>query len=291
MAVETLPPPPPEVLSAHMSSGGFSRQRNLLAISNNTESDKGHDLDHVGNEVEARLAGRHDIVIISWANDNMDGAAERVHDAITRYGALSSVLLHQRSIDEIPQIIKDAQAIFVTGGNTFRLPTNIHADKHADGEFVDARSGANRVSVAGLLWQHVLEGKPFLGVSAGAMIQVEDFRTCADIIPLSARRKLRDGSVNHRTDGLNFFRSNVSIHPHFEDSELDNMDEAEAKHLQEYADDDTGHTIVALRNGVAIDVRGDEAEIRGVTSAVLFRAKQEREEIQPNTNVSFLLGK
>lgn len=291
MAVEMCARPTPEVLNTSLSSEVFSRQRNLLAISTNTQSDKDHDLDYVGNEVEARLAGRHDIVIISWASNNMDGAAERVHNAISRYGALSSVLLHQRSIDEIPQIIQDAQAIFVTGGNTFRLPTNIHADKHADGEFVDARPGANRVSVADLLWKHVSEGKPFLGVSAGAMIQVEDFRTCADIIPSSARRKLEDGSVNHRTDGLNFFRSNISIHPHFEDSESDRMDEAEAKHLQEYADDDTGHTIFALRNGVAIDVRGNTAELRGVTSAVLFRAKQEREEIQPKTNVSFLLGK
>ncbi|SRR5258708_6150791 len=91
--------------------------KNLLLISCSTIYGRTY-LDHVEAEIHDLLAGVQRVVFVPFALYDRDAYSAKARDRFQRMGfALESA--HSASAPQ--QLIKDAAAIFIGGGNTFRL--------------------------------------------------------------------------------------------------------------------------------------------------------------------------
>src|SRR5580765_421947 len=90
--------------------------KNLLLISCSTTFGRGY-LDHVENEIRDLLKGHRSVAFIPFALDDRDAYATKAEERFKRMGfALESAYASMPF-----RIIEKSEAIFVGGGNTFRL--------------------------------------------------------------------------------------------------------------------------------------------------------------------------
>src|SRR5215813_13242758 len=123
-----------------------SSRKNLLLISSSTIYGHGY-LDHVAAEIRDLLADIQRVVFIPFALYDRDAYAAKARERFQRMGyTLESI----HSTSNPRRLIDEAQAIFIGGGNTFRLLRALY-----DYRLLDAiRSRAE-------------SGVPFIGSSAG----------------------------------------------------------------------------------------------------------------------------
>jgi dipeptidase E len=163
----------------------------------------------------------------------------------------------------------EAEAIFVTGGNTFRLVKRLYDAKLLD--VVRAR---------------VRAGLPYIGVSAGTNVACPTLCTTNDMpicwpsscetfgfVPFQINPHFTPGRSYHVIDG--------NIEPYAGETRLDR--------LREYHEMNA-RPVLALREGAILRIEGAVATLRGPGGAVLLRKGAEPEVLAPGTDVSHLLA-
>lgn len=238
----------------------------LLLFSNSTNHG-GSYLGHAAKPLREFLDGVKNVFFIPFALSDHDTYTNRVQLALEQYG-VSVTGAHTPT--EPKAAIRGADAVFVGGGNTFRLTSELYARKLLDPIREYARAG----------------GKYF-GASAGTNVACPSLRTTNDMPIVEP--------PGFSTLGLVPFQ--INAHYLDADPSSKHAGESRAERLDQFLEDNPG-PVVGLREGTHVRVTGSRqtarAELGGAPvnsptpePAVLFSAGDKPRNIAGD--VSFLL--
>ena len=232
--------------------------RRLLLISNSTSHGSGY-LDHCADEVAGFLAGVGRLLFVPFAIHDRDGYAARVRQ---RFALLEIAVDSLADAAEPRRAVADAEAVFVGGGNTFRLLAALYES----GAFEALRRRAEA-------------GMPYVGASAGTNVACPTIRTSNDM-PIVEPPSF---------DALGLVP--FQINPHYLDPDPASTHQGATRELRirEYLEEND-RTVVGLREGSWLRVEGGAVSLGGVAPARLFRRGADPEERRPGSRVDFLLG-
>ncbi len=135
-------------------------EKRLLLISNSTCYGSNY-LDHCQNEIQEFMQGITDILFIPFALHDVDMYESLAKDRFKKMGILLTSL--HRSRDQKSSIEK-AHALFVGGGNTFRLINELYIR-----------------DIISTIREKIEKGMPYIGTSAGSNIACPTIKTTNDM--------------------------------------------------------------------------------------------------------------
>jgi dipeptidase E len=231
--------------------------RRLLLASTSKVHGTGY-LDHLVPHLEPLLAGVNRLLFVPYALHDLDGYTGRVRQRFTELG-IAVDGIHQGA--DPAAAVTGAAAIFVGGGNTFRL-----LDRLLRGRLIEP------------IRRRVAEGMPYLGASAGSNVAGLTIRTTNDM-PIVR-------PTSFRALGLVEFQ----INPHYVDSDPDSthMGETRDDRLREFHEENET-PVVALREGALLEVEGDRVTLRGEPGGKLFRRGREPRPLAAGDRIDRLL--
>lgn len=154
--------------------------------------------------------------------------------------------------------VKNAEAIFIGGGNTFVLLDTLI-----------------RLDLISTLKSAIENGKPYLGTSAGTNIVGPSIKTTNDM------------PIVHPTtlDALNLIP--ININPHYLDPDPNSKHKGETREtrIKEFHQYNT-EMVVGLREGSWIEVNGDEMILRGNHTVRIFRKDKLPFELEPGAKLT-----
>ncbi|MDA4892666.1 dipeptidase PepE [Streptomyces sp. MS2A] len=226
---------------------------NLLLLSNSTNAGRAY-LDHAWDAVEPVLSGIDELVFVGYALADLDAYTAKVRDAFAPHG-VRVIGVHEGA--DPAGTVRDAHAVLVGGGNTFRLLSHVK------------RTGLDRA-----LRAHAAAGRPYLSASAGTNIAAPSIRTTNDM-PIVFPEGF---------DALGLVPFQINCHYLDADPDSTHAGETRAQRLAEYLEENE-RPVVALREGTWIRVADGRAEIGGAAvapdrgPALLFRRGADPEEV------------
>jgi dipeptidase E len=228
----------------------------LLLLSNSTNYGGGY-LDHAMTAIRELLAGVRSLVFVPFALHDPDAYTARVRARFAREG----IAVRGVGLEEGPQAVEGAEAVFVGGGNTFRLLL-----------------GLQECDLVHALRERVLAGMPYLGASAGTNVAAPTIMTTNDmpiVEPLGF-------------DALHLVP--FQINPHYIDADPASvhMGETREQRLLEYLEENPW-PVVGLREGGWLRVEGSSVRLESA-SARLFRRGRDPEDVQPPAELGRLLA-
>lgn len=227
--------------------------RRLLLISTSTVHGTGY-LDHAEAEIRDHLLGLNSILFIPYALADYNAYAAKARERFERFG----IPLH--SIHEFPQpahAVENAEAIFIGGGNTFRL--------------LRALYGRRLVQV---IRARVNSGIPYMGASAGSNVACPTIRTTNDM-PIVEPPTL---------DALNLFPYQINPHYLDPDPSSTHMGETREERLLQYLEENDT-PVLGLREGCYLRVQDGRIWLKGMRPARVFCRGKEPFELPPGTEV------
>ncbi len=235
--------------------------RDLLLISNSTLHGSSY-LDHCEPRIREILGGRKRVLFIPYARPSgmtWDDYTTKARDRFQKMG-FDLTGIHENSDGE-HNAIREAEAIFIGGGNTFVLLKQLY----------DA-------GIANLISAVVKDGVPYIGTSAGANVAGRTIMTTNDM-PVAYPPSL---------NGMGAVPFNINPHYLDHDQNSKHMGESRETRIKEYHvfNDDT---VVGLREGAMLRVIGDRVALQGSTGARIFRKGKEPLEYLPDSRLDFLL--
>ena len=158
------------------------------------------------------------------------------------------------------QAIQEAEGIFTGGGNTFLLVFQLYKN-----------------NVMEILSETLKKGTPYLGTSAGSNITGLTMQTTNDmpiIYPPS-----------FQTLGMIPF----NLNPHYLDADLESkhMGETRETRIKEFHAFNSV-PVLGLREGSWLEVKGNKITLKGELTARLFKQNQLPEELESESDLSFL---
>ena len=231
----------------------------LLLISNSTNPGEGY-LDHVAGAIGTFLAGASDVLFLPFAMHDIAGYGKKTCARLNEMGiecrSASDVTDWKRAVDE-------SGAIFAGGGNTFRLLKALH----------DLR-------LMPAIRSRVASGVPYMGASAGANVACPTIKTTNDMPIVEPQ--------NFSALGLVPF----AINPHYVDRDPDSPHQGETRELRIHEfHEENAEPVIGLREGSFLMVDGSRLHLDGTAHARLFRRDEAPEEVEPGTDLDFLLGR
>ena len=286
----------------------ISENRIILGISNTYL--KGNPwLIHVEKAINKLIERDKKILILPYALQDIDWYADKLKSVFRRMGYEKTFSLHHYPNEEEKRI-RDADAIFIAGGNTSRLLANLHSLRNADGSKVDHRTNATSVSIIGPIRKAAQSGTIIMGSSAGLNVICNDIRTTNDMH--LAVQNLADGKIVSRVDALGLLPSHLSINPHFLDKVelnnaerallpdaiknkvltiLDHQGEARIERLERAIQIDPKRKILALREGAYFIIRGNQMTLHGKTGGFVLQNGAPPKKVIEGMDLSDLLVK
>jgi dipeptidase E len=204
------------------------------------------------------LRGARRAVMIPYAQSDHDYATARFQEWLAPQGVEISGV---HTADDPAAAIGEAEAIFVTGGNSFRLVTALH-----------------RLSLIDAVRSAVDRGIPYYGASAGANVACPTIRTTNDM------------PIVQPPSFTAFNLVPFQINPHYIDPpppEARIGETREERLLQFLEENDV--VVVALREQSWLEVDGPHVGLRGTGGAVLFRRGAEPVQLSGGADLSSLL--
>lgn len=234
-------------------SGGESLDRRLLLISNSTLFGSGY-LDHAENEIRDFLGGPRRVLFVPFAQYDRNAYA-----AMARW-RLKSMGYELDSVHEVPdpkRAVETSEAMFIGGGNTFRLLKGLY-----DSDLL----AAIRRSVA--------SGAPYIGSSAGSIVAGPTIKTTKDM-PIVQPPSF---------DALALVGFQISPHYLDPDPNSTHMGETQEERINQFLEEN--HTpVVGLREGTMLRVERGAILLKGVATARIFRRDYQPIEIEPESNL------
>jgi dipeptidase E len=229
----------------------------LLLISSSTTYGTGY-LDHAEQEIRAAMGKARRVIFIPYALADRNAYGKR---AAIRFQVMG---FECKPIDEYPNAasaLDEADAIFVGGGNTFRLLKTLY-----DLGLVEA------------IRSRVAQGMIYIGASAGSNVACPTIRTTNDM-PIVEPPTL---------NSLNLFP--LQINPHYTDADAHSihMGETREERLLQYLEEN-GCPVVGLREGAMLTMNEGRIQLRGSSGARIFRRGRAPEELLPPAELDGLL--
>ena len=229
----------------------------LLLLSNSTNHGQGY-LDHAMPEVLSFLGAVRRLAFVPFALFDREGYAAKAAARFEREGvAVTAVTPDLAGRD----VLEAADAVFVGGGNTFRLLDTLQ-----------------KTPLLHVLRDRAVSGMLYLGASAGTNIAAPTIRTTNDM-PI-----VQPASF----DALALVP--FQINPHFLDADPStrHMGETREERLREYLEENEA-PVLGLREGAWVRVEGDAMTLGGANGARLFRRGTEPVELPPGADLSAVL--
>src|SRR5262245_8208038 len=232
-------------------------EKRLLLISNSTLYGGGY-LDHAEKEIRNFLGAVRRVLFIPFAQRNQDAYAALARQRLATMG------YEMDSAHESPdprRAVNGAAAVFIGGGNTFRLLKGLY-------DF-------------GLLppvRRKVDEGVPYLGSSAGSIVACPTLKTTKDM-PVVQPPSF---------DALGLVGFQISPHYLDPDPGSTHMGETQEERINQYLEENHA-PVVGLREGTMLRVENESIVLKGITAARIFRRGQAPLEVEPGSNLAELL--
>ena len=223
----------------------------ILLLSTSTVFGTGY-LDHAEAEIIDFLGGRTRVTFVPFALHDHAGYARRASRRFAQMG-IEVESLHEAG--DMRQAIADAEAMFIGGGNTFRLLKALY-----DHDLL----GAIRARVAA--------GMAYMGASAGSNVAGLTIKTTNDMPIIEP--------PSFEALGLVPFQ----INPHYLDADPSSTHMGETREERIFQFHEENETpVVGLREGAMLRVIDGECTLRGATGARLFRCGEPATEIAPGS--------
>src|ERR1043165_4821480 len=229
----------------------------LLLISNSTLYGSGY-LDHAESEIRDFLGDVKRVLFVPYALHDRDAYAATAKTRFTKMGyELSSI----HTAKDPQRAIADTEAIFIGGGNTFRLLKTLY-----DYELL------------AIIRDRVRAGMPYIGSSAGSNVAAPTIKTTNDM-PI-----VQPPSFDAL--GLVWFQ----INPHYLDPDKNSthMGETREHRLVQYLEENDT-PVAALREGAMLRIENGETLLKGSSGARIFRRGFDPVEVSPGEQIDALL--
>ena len=230
----------------------------LLLLSNSTNHGRGY-LDHAMGEIRALFGPLPRLLFVPFALHDRAAYAARVRARFASEG----IAVHALTADEEGhRALDSAEAVFVGGGNTFRLLKVLQ------------ESG-----LLERLRRRAQGGMPYLGASAGTNIACPTIRTTNDM-PIVQPARL---------DALGLVPFQVNPHYLDPDPSSRHMGETREDRIREFLEEND-RAVVGLREGSWLRVEGRSGMIAGAAAARVFRRGGPPEERPSGAPIDDLLS-
>ena len=228
-----------------------NQTKRVLLISNSTLHGSGY-LDHAETEIRDFLGGIERVLFVPFALYDRDAYAKRTRE---RFASLGYELESIHRASDKQQAVRDAEAIFIGGGNTFRLLKELY-------DF----------DLLSVMRERVESGIPYIGSSAGSNVAAPTIRTTNDM-PIVEPPSLK-------ALGLVPFQ----INPHYLDPDPNttHMGETREERILQFLEENET-PVVGLREGAMVRVAEGSYLLKGSTGARIFLKGRQPVEVGPGT--------
>lgn len=232
--------------------------RRLLLVSTSTTHGTGY-LDHCAEQIQELLGGLGRVLFVPYALFNHDGYTAKARE---RYGRMGYELTSIHEVEDPVAAVRAAEALFIGGGNTFRLLARLYEK--------------------GLLEpirERVAAGMPYVGTSAGSNVACVTIRTTNDM-PIVEPPSF---------DALNLVPFNINPHYLDPDPGSTHMGETREERILQFLEEND-KTVVGLREGAMLRIEDASARLLGSTGARIFRRGHPPREVGSGEDLDFLLS-
>ena len=229
----------------------------LLLISNSTLHGSGY-LEHAAAEIRDFLGDIKRVLFVPFALADREGYASKARRQFQGMGyELDS--LHEAA--EVQRAVTEAEALFIGGGNTFRLLKALYD-----------------LDVLKSIKARAEQGMPYIGSSAGSNVAAPTIRTTNDM-PIVEPPSL---------DALGLV--GFQINPHYLDPLPDSthMGETREERIIQFLEENET-PVAGIREGAIIRVEDGWATLKGSSGARIFRRGQPPLEILPGASLNEVL--
>lgn len=229
----------------------------VLLVSNSTVYGRGY-LDHVESEIKNFLGSTRRILFFPFALHDRDAYAATVR---TRFGAMGYSLESAHETAVPWKAVEETDAIFIGGGNTFRLLKALEDLDLIEPICRKARSGA-----------------PYIGSSAGSNVAGPTIKTTKDM-PIVQPRSF---------NALGLVRFQISPHYLDPDPNSTHMGETQEERILQFLEENDT-PVVGIREGAWLLCNDGSITLKGETGARIFRSGHAPVEVTPGTDISQLV--
>jgi dipeptidase E len=230
----------------------------ILLISNSSVYGRGY-LDHVGKQIKNFLGDIEKVLFFPFALYDRDEYAAK---AKARFTTLGYALKSAHTTPDARKAIEQTDAIFIGGGNTFRLLKALQ-----DFELLDS------------IRRKIKSGAPYIGSSAGSNVAGPTIKTTKDM-PIAQPRSF---------DSLNLISFQISPHYQDPDPTSKHMGETQEERILQFLEENPT-PVVGIREGAWLLIEDGSVMLKGEAGARIFRRGEAPVEITPGTEISELLG-
>ena len=233
-----------------------NKTKRVLLISNSTLYGSGY-LDHAEPEIRSFLGDGKRVLFVPYA---LFDRAKYAGTAQQRFQKMGYELTSIHTANDPVAAVNETDAVFIGGGNTFRLLKMLY-----DFSLLDA------------IRDRVSNGMPYIGSSAGSNIAAPTIRTTNDM-PIVEPPSL---------DALGLV--SFQINPHYLDPDPNSkhMGETREERIVQFLEENET-PVVGLREGAMLRIENGETMLRGSTGARIFRREMEPIEILPGARLDDL---
>ena len=233
-------------------------KKRLLLISNSTLHGSGY-LDHAEAAIRDFLGEPLRVLFVPHALRDRDAYAGQARGRLEKMGyGLDS--LHE--VPDAWEAVSRADALFIGGGNTFRL-----------------LQALQDLSLLQPIRRRVEEGKPYIGSSAGSVVACPTIRTTNDM-PIVEPAGF---------GALALIPFQINAHYLDADPASTHMGETREERLRQFHEENP-EPVVGLREGTMLRIEGGRVVLQGGRPARIFRRGAEPVEAPPGTALDELLS-
>ena len=170
-------------------------------------------------------------------------------------------LISVHEVSNMRRAIDEAEALFVGGGNTFRLLKSLY-----------------NFNLLAPIRERVAAGTPYIGSSAGSIVACPTLKTTKDM-PIVQPPSF---------EALGLVPFQISPHYLDPDPSSTHMGETQEERIRQFLEENS-QTVVGLREGSLLRVQDGEVALEGPHTARVFRNREEPVEVAAGSAIKELL--
>jgi len=232
--------------------------RRLLLVSTSTTHGTGY-LDHCAEQIQDLLGDLRRVLFVPYALYDQDAYAVKARE---RFGRMGYELTSVHEVEDPVAAMRATEAMFIGGGNTFRLLSRLYEK-----------------GLLNPIRERAAAGMPYVGTSAGSNVACVTIRTTNDM-PIVEPPSF---------DALNLVPFNLN--PHYLDPTpgSTHMGETREERLLQFLEEND-KIVVGLREGAMLRIEGASVRLLGSAGARIFRREHAPQEVRPGDSLDFLLS-
>ena len=236
----------------------MNRDVRILLISNSTVYGRDY-LGHVEAEIKSFVGANKSVLFFPFALFDFEAYAAKAQARFAKMG-LTLQSVHQAS--DRKRAIEETDAIFVGGGNTFRLLKALQ-----DLDLIEP------------IRRCVRDGTRYIGSSAGSNVAGPTIKTTKDM-PIVQPRSF---------DSLGLVPFQISPHYQDPDPNSKHMGETQEERISQFLEENVT-PVVGMREGAWLRCENGAVTLKGETGARIFRRNKAPLEAKPGDNIVDLVG-